>query len=87
MKDDVVGYIATGVNAVMTATQAEEVFMWIQLGITILTFLVSLAYTIYRWYRKAKSDGKISIDEVEDLIEEIADEVDELKEKIDSKEE
>ena len=31
----------------------------------------ALAYTIWRWYKNAKKDGKITEDEVDDLFEQI----------------
>ena len=55
--------------------QPEVLFRWIQLGLGILLTSVGIAYKIWCWYKKAKADGKITGEEIEELIEENKDEV------------
>ena len=70
-KDGIVfGSIAV-LETMVTVSQTNEVFQTIQIIISALAGAVALAYTIWRWYRNAKKDGKISEDEVDDLFEQI----------------
>lgn len=57
------------------AIQPDSLFRWIQLGLGILLTLIGIAYKIWCWYRKAKADGKITGEEIKELIEENKDEV------------
>ena len=70
-KDGIVfGSIAV-LETMVTVSQTNEVFQTIQIIISALAGAVALAYTIWRWYRNAKIDGKITEDEVDDLFEQI----------------
>ena len=70
-KDGIVfGSIAV-LETMVTVSQTNEVFQTIQIIISALAGAVALAYTIWRWYRNAKKDGKITKDEVDDLFEQI----------------
>lgn len=66
MKYDVINGSLIGASVVLTATQVDEVFRWIQLALTVLASIVSLCFTIWNWYKKAKADGKITPDEIAD---------------------
>lgn len=59
------------VETVVTVSQTNEVFQTIQIIISALAGAVALAYTIWRWYKNAKKDGKITDDEVDDLFDQI----------------
>ena len=70
-KDGIVfGSIAV-LETMVTVSQTNEVFQTIQIIISALAGAVALAYTIWRWYKNAKKDGKISEDEVDDLFQQI----------------
>ena len=70
-KDGLVfGSIAV-LETMVTVSQTNEVFQTIQIIISALAGAVALAYTIWRWYRNAKKDGKITEDEIDDLFEQI----------------
>ena len=70
-KDGIVfGSIAV-LETMVTVSQTNEVFQTIQIIISALAGAVALAYTIWRWYKNAKKDGKISEDEVDDLSQQI----------------
>ena len=76
-KDGIVfGSIAV-LETMVTVSQTNEVFQTIQIIISALAGAVALAYTIWRWYRNAKKDGKITEDEVDDLFEQITKKEDE----------
>lgn len=69
--DEAVGYFGTAFGTVMTALQANEVLQIIQAILTVLGLLVTISYTIWKWYKKAKADGKITQDEVDELMEDL----------------
>ena len=70
-KDGIVfGSIAV-LETMVTVSQTNEVFQTIQIVISALAGAVALAYTIWRWYRNAKKDGKITEDEVDDLFKQL----------------
>lgn len=65
------------------AVQPYEVFQWIQLGLAILCSVVLLAYRIWCWYKKAKADGKIDKEEINEVIDIVKDGVEDIKDKVD----
>lgn len=80
MKQDT-NYLFNVVGAVFSAIQTNEVLSWISWGITLLATILSISFTIYKWYKKAHEDGKIDKEEVEELGRIVKDASDELKEK------
>ena len=73
MKDNLLNILNIGVQAIFTAIQTDEVLRRISFGITILSALITIAYNIYKWWRKSKEDGKISMDEVDELVDIVKD--------------
>lgn len=71
--------LGIGLQAIFTAIQTDEVLRWISFGFTLVSVILTIAYNIWRWWRKSKEDGKISIDEVDELGEIIKDGSDSLK--------
>lgn len=70
-KDGIVFGSIGALETVVTISQTNEVFQTIQIIISALAGAVALAYTIWRWYRNAKKDGKITDDEVDNLFKQI----------------
>lgn len=60
-------YLCESVAVVTTALQTQQIFQIISLILTIIATSISIALSIYNWYKKSKSDGKITIDEVNEL--------------------
>lgn len=71
-----VGVGGTALEAALAVSQTNEVLQTIQIILACVTFLVTISYTIWKWYKKAKEDGKITKDEVEELVDDIKKEVD-----------
>lgn len=69
---------------IMTATQTNEIFQIICLVLTCLSIAFSIAYNIYRWWKEAHSDGKISSQEIEQLMNIVKDGSDEMKDAVDN---
>ena len=70
MKSDknIVGWVASGVAGVFTTLQENPVIQIISFCLTILSVLVSLVYTLWKWYRKAKADKKESQKQEEEQV-------------------
>lgn len=71
-----VGVTGTAVETILAVSQANETLQAIQIVLACITFVVTIAYTIWKWYRNAKKDGKIDENEVDDLMEDLKKEVD-----------
>ena len=81
------GLLGTSLSAVGTAIQTQEVLQIISLIITIVGGIISLiVIPILNWYKNAKKDGKITVDEIIDGANTLKDGVNALDDKINGKE-
>ena len=71
--------LGIGLQAIFTAVQTDEVLRWISFGFTLLSVILTIAYNIWRWYRKSKEDGKITMNEVDELVDIVKDGSETLK--------
>lgn len=69
--DEVVGWCGSVIGTVSTAFQENPILHNIQAILTIIAILVSISYTIWKWWKKASKDGKITKDEVEELFDDL----------------
>ena len=74
-KAELFGYGAGTFETALTIAQTNEVLQMIMLVISILSFVITTAYTFYKWYKRATSEdsvgGKqITKEELEELKEE-----------------
>lgn len=78
--DTIASWTGTGFTVAIAAINAEvrDIISW---ALTILVGLVTLGFTIYSWYKKAKADGKITKEEVEEGVHEVTEVIDDIKEK------
>lgn len=73
MKHDYLSWIGSVFGTILTAIQSDVIFQYISLALTILSTLIAISYTIWKWWRKAKEDGKIDEEEIKDLGDQIGD--------------
>lgn len=71
MKDSIFGYGPAGITWILTAIQSDKILQYVNLILAILATLVSIGYTCWKWWKKAKEDGKITEEEIEELKENI----------------
>lgn len=85
MKAECIGStICTAVAGTSTALQPNEVWQYIQMGITIIAGIISIILGIRAWWKDAKKDGKIDKDEIKDGIDIIMGGANDIKEHLDS---
>lgn len=90
MKDTIV-YGSVGiVETVVTVAQTNEVLQTVQIIISCVAGAFAIAYTIWKWYKKATSKDspggeKITKEEVGDLITDIKDDVSDIKDEVSNK--
>lgn len=75
-------YLLTIFNAALTSIQDNEIFQSIQFVLTLLSTLLVIAFTAYKFYHKVKEDGKITKDEIEEAFELSEDAIDQIEEVI-----
>ena len=85
MKDELIGgAVGSALGIVGTATQTNEILQTISLIITIIGAVISMIIVpIISWWQKAKKDGKITEEEIQEGIGIISDGLDSLKDKKD----
>lgn len=76
---DNINYLSSGASWLFTLVQTNQLLQSIMFVLSIVSTLFTIAYTVYRWYNKAKEDGKITLDEVKELHDETKDDVEKLK--------
>ena len=88
MKNEVLGGLfGTSLSAIGTVIQTNEMLQTVSLVITIVGGVISLIIIpILNWWRKAKKDGKITSDEIEEGVDTIVGGVNELNDHIQDKE-
>ena len=76
-----------GVMYALTATQTKEVFEIISLILSIIISCLIVVSKIIEWYKKAKEDGKITVDEVKEGVDILSDGVNDIKNQVDKSKE
>jgi len=77
---DFLNWLGCGFGTVLTAVQTNQIFQTISLILTCIATALTIAYTVWKWWKKASADGKIDEEEVKELINI----VDDSKEKIEN---
>ena len=86
MKAECIGStICTAVAGTSTALQPNEVWQYIQMGITIIAGIISIILGLRAWWKDAKKDGKIDKEEIKDGIDIIMGGANNIKEHLDSR--
>ena len=80
--NEITGYVGSGFIAVLGALQLDEALKWGNLILAILTAIVTLCFTTWKWYKLAKADGKITIDELGDLANQVKDSASKISEDV-----
>ena len=73
---------STLVCGVLSAIQPDEILKYVNLSLAILSALVALLFTFWKWWKEAKKDGKITPDEVGDVLDDVSGIIDNTKDSI-----
>ena len=70
MKDTAMSWLGTGLTVASAVFNAEvrDIISWV---ITIIVGLVTIGFTLYKWFKKANADGNITEDEIKELTDEL----------------
>ena len=77
--------VGTSASAVGTAIQPNQILQTISLVITIIGGVITIISALYVWFKKAKEDGKIDKDEIEEGAKIIQDGIEGIKDALDDK--
>ena len=78
---DIFAIMGNGLTYVMTTIQTNEIFQIVELCLSILTSLIIIGFKIWKWWKNASADGKITKEEIKELSDDIEEDVDKLKDK------
>ena len=79
--NDLFAMIGNGLTYVFTAIQTNETFQLVELILSIATSVVIILYKVWKWWKQAKADGKITKEEIDSLVDDVKDDVDKIKDK------
>jgi len=82
MTKQIIEYASCGVGAIMTVVQTNQIFQLVSLILTCIATAVAIGFTIYKWYKAAKADGKIDSKEVEELVDIVKDGTEKIIDKV-----
>lgn len=77
---DFLDWIGCGFATILTAVQTQEVFQIISLILTCIATGLTIAFTIYKWFKNAMKDKKLDEKEIKEGIDIINDSIDKIKE-------
>ena len=76
MKDTRIDYVLDALAIALGLSQGKELLSYIQLGLGILATILSIAFSIWKWWKKASADGKITKEEIKELSDDLKDKLD-----------
>ena len=82
-------YVCEAVNVgqyAAVSVQTDVVLKWVQLALAIACSVVLLAYRLWKWWKEAKKDGKITPEEIKEGVDIVKDGFDDVKHTIEDKE-
>ena len=82
---NILSWVCSAVTTACAGVSTSEVSQIILYIIGIVSAVISLAYNIYVWYKKASADGKITAGEIKKGKETIEDGLDDLANKANNK--
>lgn len=80
-----IDYLFDSIAIVFASVQPEVLFRYVSLALSIFATLISIAFSIWQWWKKAKQDGKITEDEIKEGAKIIQDGTEKIKHTLDDK--
>lgn len=66
--NNILSWVCSGITIALS-TQVTDILQIILAILGAISALISLAFNIYCWYKKATADGKIDKEEVDELVD------------------
>lgn len=80
-----IGTTLSAIGLALSVTELQAIFSLIATALGIILIVVNLIFTLVEKYKRAKADGKITADEVEDMKDDVQDAINEINNKIEKK--
>lgn len=84
---DLLQFAGNGLQYLITWTQVEEVARIIGLVLSIMISVLIIIDKVITWWKKAKADGKITKDEIDELAHDVGEDISNIKDQLDSSKE
>ena len=81
MKNNIISWVGSVVTLICAGLTTSEAMQIALYALGIISALVSLAFNIYVWYKKAKADGVITKEELEELDDIVTKGIKDIKDK------
>lgn len=81
MKENTTGVVGSSISWILSITQTNEIFQLIQIILASIVSLLTIIYIIWKWYKKATEDGKITQEEIDELTKEVEEHVNKSRRK------
>lgn len=85
MKHNYTCEVFNALQYALATIQDNPIWQGIQLGLSILTSVVLIAYRLWRWHNEAAKDGKITKEEIEEGAKIIGDGLEDINSKVNDK--
>lgn len=79
-----IDFICEATAGVSTLLQPDEILRIISIVLTCISVFVSLCFTLYKWHKEAKKDGKIDNKEIDEAIKIVKDHVEVINNNVDN---
>lgn len=79
-----IDFICEATAGVGTILQPNEILRIVSMALTCLSVCVSLCFTLYKWHKEAKKDGKIDNKEIDEAINIVKDHVEVINNNVDN---
>lgn len=77
-----VSAVSSSVCMTLAGLQVDEILRYVNLALAVLSAIVAIAFTCWKWWHEAKKDGRITPDEVKDVLDDVGNIIDDTKESI-----
>lgn len=77
-----VSAVSSSVCTMLAGLQVDEMLRYVNLALAVLSAIVAITFTIWKWWHEAKKDGKITPNEVTDVLDDVTSIIDDTKESI-----
>lgn len=84
MKTNIISYAGSGFTVLtgMLTLSIDEIKSIILLVLGVISGLLAISLSVYKWYKEASKDGKITAEEIKEGVEILANGIEDIKENV-----